>query len=46
MACTIYFRTRVVHLVAYTLALPWVHTHSFSVGFFCQRVLALQLLAR
>jgi uncharacterized MAPEG superfamily protein len=46
MACMIYFWARVVHLISYTLALPWVRTLSFAVGFFCQMTLAWQLLAR
>ena len=46
MACMIYFWARVVHLLAYTFAVPWVRTLSFSVGFFCQMTLAWQLLAR
>ena len=44
-ACMIYFWTRVVHLLAYTFAVPWVRTLAFSVGFFCQMTLAWQLLA-
>ena len=46
MACMIYFWARVVHLVAYTFAVPWVRTLAFAVGFFCQMTLAWQLLAR
>ncbi len=46
MACMIYFWVRVVHLVAYTFAVPWVRTLAFAVGFFCQMTLAWQLLAR
>ena len=46
MACMIYFWARVVHLVAYTFALPWVRTLGFAVGFFCQAVLAWQILAK
>ena len=46
MACMIYFWARVVHVLAYTFAVPWVRTLSFSVGFFCQMTLAWQLLAR
>ncbi|HSV21297.1 MAG TPA: MAPEG family protein [Casimicrobiaceae bacterium] len=45
LACTIYFWARVVHLLAYTFALPWVRTLAFTVGFFCQAVLAWQILA-
>jgi uncharacterized MAPEG superfamily protein len=42
-ACIIYFWARVVHLVAYTLAVPWVRTLAFAVGFFSQAALAWQL---
>jgi uncharacterized MAPEG superfamily protein len=45
-ACMIYFWARVVHLVSYTLALPWVRTLAFAAGFFCQMTLACQLLTR
>jgi uncharacterized MAPEG superfamily protein len=44
MACQLYFWARVVHVVAYTLALPWVRTLAFAVGFVCQAALLLQLL--
>ena len=46
VACAIYFWARVVHLLAFTFAVPWVRTLSFAVGFFCQMTLAWQLLAR
>jgi uncharacterized MAPEG superfamily protein len=46
MACMVYFWARVAHLAAFTLALPWVRTLAFAVGFFCQITLACQLLAR
>lgn len=44
MAATIYFWARVVHLVAYTLAIPWVRTLAFATGFVCQVALFLQLV--
>jgi uncharacterized MAPEG superfamily protein len=44
-ACTVYFWARVVHLIAYTAALPWVRTLAFTVGFLSQAALAWQLLA-
>ena len=43
-ACSAYFWARVVHAAAYTLAVPWVRTLAFLVGFGCQAVLVLQLL--
>ncbi len=46
LACMIYFWARVVHLLAYTAAMPWVRTLAFAAGFFCQLTLAWQLLAR
>lgn len=43
MACEIYFWARVVHVLSYTFAVPWVRTLSFVAGFGCQIVLALAL---
>ena len=45
-ACVVYFWARVVHAAAYTLAVPWVRTLAFAVGFFAQATLAWQLLVR
>ena len=44
-ACMVYFWTRIVHALSYTLAIPWVRTLAFAVGVFCQLTLAWQLLA-
>ena len=44
MACQVYFWARVVHFVSYSLAIPWVRTVTFLIGFGCQATLALQLL--
>lgn len=46
LACAVYFWARVVHLLAYTFAVPWVRTLAFAVGFGSQATLAWQLLAR
>ena len=46
MACVLYFWARVVHLLAYTFALPWVRTLAFAAGFVAQAILAWQLLMR
>ena len=46
LASSIYFWARLVHVVAYTFALPWVRTLAFAAGFVCQLTLAWQLLAR
>ncbi len=45
-ACVVYFWARVVHVLAYTFAIPWVRTLAFAAGFFAQATLAWQLLAR
>jgi uncharacterized MAPEG superfamily protein len=45
-AAMVYFWARVVHLVAYTLAWPWVRTLAFTVGFFAQATIAWQILAK
>jgi len=44
MACKVYFWARVVHLLSYTLSIPWVRTVAFVVGWGCQVALILQLL--
>ena len=44
LACVIYFWARVVHLVVYTFAIPWVRTLAFAVGFGCQLTIAWQIL--
>ncbi len=44
LACQIYFWARLVHLLAYTFAIPWVRTLAFAAGFFCQIALILQLI--
>ena len=45
-ACIVYFWARVIHVAAYTMAIPWVRTLAFAVGFFAQAVIAWQVLAR
>lgn len=45
-AAVVYFWARVVHVVAYTLGIPWVRTLAFTVGFFAQAVIAWQILVR
>ncbi len=44
-ATAVFFWARIIHLVAYTFAIPWVRTLMFLVGFGCQMVLAWALLA-
>jgi uncharacterized MAPEG superfamily protein len=43
-ACMVYFWARLVHWLAYSLAVPWVRTIAFVVGFGCQMTLAWQIL--
>lgn len=43
LACTVYFWARLVHFVAYTLAIPWVRTLAFAVGWASMVALLLQL---
>lgn len=43
-AAAVYFWARVVHAVAYTLAVPWVRTLSFTVGFAMQMWIACVIL--
>ena len=44
-AAMVYFWARLVHLLAYTFAIPWMRTLAFAVGFFAQVVIAWQILA-
>lgn len=45
-ACMVYFWARVVHALAYSLALPWVRTLAFAVGWFAMAAIAWQLLPK
>jgi uncharacterized MAPEG superfamily protein len=42
----VYFWARIVHVVAYTFAVPWVRTLAFTAGFFAQATIAWQLIVR
>jgi uncharacterized MAPEG superfamily protein len=44
LACTVYFWARLVHVLAYTFAIPWVRTLAFVAGFAAQALLVLQLI--
>ena len=44
LACEIYFWARLVHLLAYTFAIPGVRTFAFAAGWICQVMLLLQLI--
>lgn len=45
LACQVYFWARLLHVIAYTLAWPWVRTLAFAAGFAGQATFAWQLLA-
>lgn len=45
LSCMVYFWARVVHLLAYTLAIPWVRTVGFVIGFLAQLCIAWHILA-
>lgn len=45
-AAAVYFWARLVHALAYTLAVPWVRTLSFVVGFAMQMWIACAILMR
>lgn len=44
LAAQIFFWARLVHVIAYTFAIPWVRTLAFVVGFGCQVALLLALV--
>lgn len=44
MACQIYFWARLVHVIVYTMGLPWLRTLSFAVAWACLVALVLPLL--
>lgn len=44
LACQLYFWARLVHLLSYTFAIPWVRTLAFVAGFGCQVALISQLI--
>lgn len=45
-ACVMYFWVRVVHAVAYTIAMPWARTFSFVAGVAAQAIIAWEILMR
>ena len=45
-AASLYFWARLVHVLAYTFALPWVRTLAFAGGFVAQAIFAWQLVSR
>ena len=44
LMCQVYFWARIVHLVSYTLGIPWVRTLSFAAGWIACVALLLELL--
>jgi uncharacterized MAPEG superfamily protein len=44
VSCVVYFWARVVHLLAYTFAIPWVRTLAFVAGFLAQLCIAAHVL--
>ena len=45
-AASLYFWSRLAHVLTYTFALPWVRTLAFAGGFVAQAILAWQLVVR
>jgi uncharacterized MAPEG superfamily protein len=45
-AAALYFWSRLVHVLAYAFAVPWVRTLAFVGGFVAQAIFAWQLLLR
>jgi uncharacterized MAPEG superfamily protein len=45
-AAVLYFWARVVHVLAYTFAVPWLRTLGFLAGFAAQAMVAWEILAR
>jgi uncharacterized MAPEG superfamily protein len=43
-SAVVYFWARVVHVIAYTFAIPWVRTLAFVTGFAAQLCIAWQVL--
>ncbi len=44
VCCVVYFWARVVHVLAYTFAIPWVRTLAFVAGFLSQLCIAWHIL--
>jgi uncharacterized MAPEG superfamily protein len=44
LATSLYFWARVAHAIVYTMAIPWLRTLSFAVGWLCCLAIAAQLL--
>lgn len=44
MSCVVYFWARLIHPLAYTLAIPWVRTLTFIVGVAAQLCIAYEIV--
>ena len=44
VACMVYFFTRLIHFICFTLAIPVLRVVTFAIGFVVQLILALTLL--
>lgn len=44
LACNVYVWARLLHVLAYTFAIPWIRTLAFVTGFACQAALVLQII--
>ena len=44
LVCKVYFWARVVHVLSYTIGIPWVRTLSFTVGWLSCVALIVELL--
>jgi len=44
LAAQVYLWARVAHFVSYSLAIPWLRTITFLIGFGCQATFILQLV--
>ncbi|MFQ5546760.1 MAG: MAPEG family protein [Woeseia sp.] len=44
LAANVYLWARIVHVLAYAFAIPWVRTLAFVAGFACQVAIVLQLI--
>ena len=45
-AASLYFWSRLAHVLAYTFAVPWVRTLAFAGGFVAQAIFSWQLVVR
>jgi uncharacterized MAPEG superfamily protein len=46
VAALVYVGARLVHMLSYAFAIPWVRTIAFTIGWGCQMVFAVSILVR